>query len=100
MNALTYRTYLLPLAPLQHGTDEGTQAVASPDANRDEHSAPLRLTRFSRDGHLVMAASSDGRVRFWDGRTEAGVAVPRGIYLIRLQAGRWVGSRKVVVTRE
>jgi hypothetical protein len=65
----------------------------------------VSLDAFNVRGQLLRVLDAGFRdpgeyVRLWDGRTEAGVAVPRGVYLIRLQAGRWVGSRKVVVTRE
>lgn len=35
----------------------------------------------------------------WDGRTAGGVAAPSGIYLVRIEAGRFRATQKIILTR-
>jgi WD40 repeat protein len=76
MNALTYRTFLLPVARLQHDANGHAQPGTSSDSSAGPRATPLRVTRFSHDGRLVMTGSRDGRVRFWNGRTGVPVGEP------------------------
>ena len=54
-----------------------------------------RLVRTLVDGMREPAAY---RV-FWDGRDEAGRQVSSGIYIYRMQAGRFVQARKMVLMK-
>jgi hypothetical protein len=65
---------------------------------------PVRLDVLSVDGRLVRSLVSgrqpagNHRVR-WDGRDAAGRSVASGLYVVRLQAGAEVRTRRLVVVR-
>jgi predicted MPP superfamily phosphohydrolase len=105
-------------------TADTTGAVATPDApaTRLLGAAPnpfnpataisfvlaepesVRLTVFDVQGHHV-ARLCDARMPAgrhdvrWDGRTDAGLAVPSGVYLVGLRAGAYTETRKLVLAR-
>jgi hypothetical protein len=63
--------------------------------------APVRLAIYSTAGTLVrVLRSSDGNPGFhevvWDGRDDRGEAAARGVYLYRLDAGRFTATREAL----
>ena len=66
--------------------------------------ADVRLSVYNLAGQrvadLVRARREAGTHRVqWDGRDGAGVPLASGVYLVRLSAGRWVGTEKLLLLR-
>jgi hypothetical protein len=55
-----------------------------------------RLVRVLRDGELRPAGR---HIAAWDGRDDAGRAVPAGVYVCRLEAGMEIETRRMVLVR-
>ena len=61
---------------------------------------PLRHTIFDVAGRRVAAVRGQaGQQLVWEGRNGAGIPVPPGIYLWRLEAGHHVQEGRFVVVR-
>ena len=66
--------------------------------------AEVRLSVYNLAGQrvadLVRARREAGTHRVqWDGRDGVGVPLASGVYLVRLSAGRWVGTEKLLLLR-
>jgi hypothetical protein len=64
----------------------------------------VRLAAYDAAGRQVAVltdgAQAAGRhTARWDGRDAGGSALPSGVYLVRLETGGWVMSRKLVIAR-
>ncbi len=73
MNALMYRSFCLPIAPLRH---DGAKFVPKDDRNSQPPPAIAKRPKiettcvsFNPDGNLVITASLDGTARLWNSRT-------------------------------
>jgi WD40 repeat protein/serine/threonine protein kinase len=77
LNALTFRAFCLPLAPLRHDV-----AVNSPKAAGHARTFPFDfdgvvvVVNFSRDGSLLVSAGKDGTARVWAAATGESVGPP------------------------
>jgi flagellar hook assembly protein FlgD len=65
-------------------------------------SGAVRLTVYDVAGRTVRTLMDESRpaghhVALWDGRGSAGVPVIPGVYFVRLEAGQFHASRKVVL---
>ena len=95
----------LPNAPARLAQNEPNPFNPSTTIRFDlERAGRVRCAVYDLQGRLV-ATLVDGergaganRVE-WDGRADAGGAVPSGVYLYRLQGDGWVEERKMVLAR-
>jgi hypothetical protein len=67
-------------------------------------SAHVRVEILDTRGRLVRRLAdrvlpAGTAIVFWDGRDGRGLAMPSGIYLYRITAGRWVAARKMTLLR-
>jgi eukaryotic-like serine/threonine-protein kinase len=70
MNALSYRTFCLPIAPLRHGRPMNTVTSAQKPEFAElfpfRNPGSLVTVNFSRDGGRIVTASEDGTARVWN----------------------------------
>ena len=64
----------------------------------------IRLSVYNLTGQrvadLVSGLREAGRHRVsWDGRDGSGIPLASGVYLVRLSAGRWIGTEKLLLLR-
>lgn len=66
--------------------------------------SPVKITVYNLSGQLVQTLfqgqKNAGRYSAqWDGKISDGVAAPSGIYLVRMKAGRFNATQKIILTR-